>query len=377
MVTTRQRRGAEVFATELSDALTIRGHEVLVAGLYPAPTNPLTPTYASTVDLPVASRRRLSYRRLSALVGLLHDVRPDVVQANGSETLKYSSCAKRISGYRGPVVYRNISMASQWVRGPVHRAWGRWLVRALDHVTSVSEESSRDFGVTYGVSAERRSVIRRGILIPPSVDRDPARRQLQALTGADSQARLLIHVGSFSEEKNQGWLVDTFRQIRRARLDVHLVLIGEGRLRSAVEARVREYGLAECVHLLGERDDAARLVAAADVFVLPSRIEGIPGAVLEAAAHAVPAVATDVGGMREAVHHGATGLLVAPNNAEAFASAVLGLLSDEPRRCAMGAAARVLMRERFGMDATASAFEALYLDLVRTRQRPTWRLDLL
>lgn len=366
---TRQRRGAEVFAIQLSDALMGRGHEVLVAALYPAPSNPLTPEHAVTIDIPVASQAKMSLRRLSAVVALLRDVRPDVVQANGSETLKYCSCARRIARYGGPVVYRNISIASQWVRGPVHRAWGRWLVRGLDHVASVSEESSRDFGLTYGVPADRRSVIHRGILIPPTVEKAAARRQLETLTGAGPHAPLLVHVGSFSEEKNQRWLVDTFRRIYAARPEVHLVLIGSGALRAAVEAQVRERGFSDCVHLLGQRDDAARLVAGADIFLLPSSIEGIPGVVLEAAAQAVPAVATDVGGVREAVRHRETGLLVAPDNADAFVSAVLELLQDESRCRAMGAAARTLVCERFRLGATASAFETLYSNLMRDRRR--------
>jgi glycosyltransferase involved in cell wall biosynthesis len=368
LVTMRQRRGAEVFATQLSDALTERGHDVRVAGLYPAPVDALDPIHAATIDLPVASRSRFSVSRLAAVVKLIRTVRPDVIQANGSETLKYSACAQRLTGHDIPIVYRNISMASQWVRGSTHRAWGRWLVRVFDHVTSVSEESGRDFGTTYAVPAERRSVIRRGILIPERVDRTAARRQLEALTGAGPDASLLVHIGSFSDEKNQGWLVDTFRRIHAARPEAHLVLIGAGELRDAVDARVRAHGLEACVHLLGQRADAAALVAAADLFVLPSKIEGIPGVVLEAAAQAVPSVATDVGGMREAVRDGETGLLVASGDENAFASAVLALLADESRRTAMGAAARQLVRERFSMAATASAFEALYATLLRGRR---------
>jgi L-malate glycosyltransferase len=369
LVTVRQRRGAEVFATQLSDALSARGHEVVVVGLFPPPADPLTPALASAEDLGATSTRRLDVGRLRQVAAAVRRLRPDVVQANGSQTLKYSSLAKRLSPGRFPLVYRNISLASHWVHNPVHRAVGRWLASSLDHVSSVSEECGRDFGETYGVPTARRSVIRRGILIPEGLGAEDARRQLQALTGAPPEARILVHVGNFSEEKNHGWLVDAFRRIHAASPDVHLVLIGEGALRPAVEEQVAREGLRCSVHLLGMRPDAAQLVAGADLFVLPSRIEGIPGVVLEAGAQAVPAVATNVGGMPEAIDDGRTGVLVAPGDLAGFTRAVLELLADEPRRRALGVAARRLVRERFSMDATASAFEELYERLVHEKRR--------
>ena len=370
LVTVRQRRGAEVFATQLSDVLSMRGHDVVVAGLYPAPPNALTPKHAATVDLQAASSAKLSIRRLVTLAFLLREFRPDVVQANGSETLKYSSLARRLTGSRAPIVYRNISIASRWVHGAAHQWWGRWLARALDHVTSVSEESSRDFGLTYGVPAGRRSVIRRGILTPDQPRTTWARRQLEALTGVSAGEPVLMHTGSFTAEKNHAWLIEAFHRIHATRPDVHLVLLGDGPLRTGIEARVQTLGLQRSVHLLGIRTDAADLVAGADIFVLPSLIEGIPGSLLEAAAQAVPAIATDVGGMREAVTDGQTGILVQPGDSAAFESAALALLSDETRRKAMGISARALVCERFSMDATASGFEKLYTELLCARPHP-------
>jgi glycosyltransferase involved in cell wall biosynthesis len=367
LVTMRQRRGAEVFASQLSDALAAREHDVVVLGLFPAPENPLTPERAIADDLAVASSGRLSVRRLQGVLSAIRAFRPDVVQANGSQTLKYSAFARWLSAHRFPLVYRNISIASQWVRGPAHRAWGRCLVRALDHVSSVSEASSADFGETYGVPAERRSVIRRGILVPEVVEAVAARRELAKLAGIAPDGCLLVHVGQFGSEKNHLWLLGAFQRIRAAAPEAHLLLIGDGPLRPQVEDRVAQLGLAESVHLLGIRPDAARLVAGADVFVLPSRIEGIPGVVLEAAAQAVPTVATDVGGMREAVRDGESGFLVPLDEPDRFAAAVLSLLADSDRRRNMGFAARALVQERFSMERTAVAFEELYGRLIRER----------
>jgi glycosyltransferase involved in cell wall biosynthesis len=364
LVTARQRRGAEVFATQLADALAARGHEVVVLGLFPPPESPLTPALAAADDLATASNGRFDLARLHGVTSAVQRLRPDIVQANGSQTLKYSAFTRRLSRHRFPLVYRNISIASQWVRGPAHRLWGQWLAGVLDHVSSVSEASSADFGETYRVPAERRSVIHRGILIPATIDATAARHELARRAGTSAQARLLVHVGSFSEEKNHLWLVGAFRRIRATAPDAHLVLIGDGPLRTEVEDRVARLGLQGRVHLLGVRPDAAQLVAGADVFVLPSRIEGIPGVVLEAGAQAVTAVATDVGGMREAIRDGESGLLVPSGDEDGFVAAVLALLADPDRRRRMGYAARAHVQERFSMDATAAAFERLYTHLI-------------
>jgi glycosyltransferase involved in cell wall biosynthesis len=368
IVTARQRRGAEVFATQLSDALAARGHEVTVLGLYPAAGPSLDPERAAWEDLRPGRVGKLNPARVADLIRYLRRVQPELVQANGADTLKYSSIAKRLGELRAPLVYRNISIASQWLRGRAHRAWGRWLAGALDHVSSVSEASGADFGRTYGVPAWRRSVTHRGILIPVGVDAEAARRELTRRAGIPPGAQLLVHVGNYSEEKNHLWLVGAFRGILTAAPEAHLVLIGDGVLRPEVEARIAQLELDHSVHVLGVQPDAAQLVAGADVFVLPSRIEGIPGVVLEAAAQAVPAVATDVGGMREAVRDGETGLLVARGDEGGFVAAVLALLADPARRCSMGAAARSLVQARFSMDVTAAAFEDLYARLVRERR---------
>jgi L-malate glycosyltransferase len=368
LVTMRQRRGAEVFATQLADALAAHGHEVVVVGLFPPPADPLSPELATAEDLLVAQDGKLSLRRVRDVEALVRRLRPEVVQANGSQTLKYSSLAKRLSAHPFPLVYRNISMASRWLRSPAHRAWNRWLVRSFDHVTSVSDESSRDFGEVYRVPEQRRSVIRRGIRIPRRVQAEAARGRLEALAGIPPGSRVLVHTGSYSEEKNHAWLVETFQRVRVARPDAHLVLIGDGSLRPDVERQVERLGLREAVHVLGMRFDAAELVAGADLFVLPSRIEGIPGAVLEASAQAVPSVVTDVGGMREAVVDGHTGILISPGDRDGFVEGVLDLLTDEARRRAMGVAARTLVQERFSMDATAAAFEELYTRLVHEKR---------
>ncbi len=104
----------------------------------------------------------------------------------------------------------------------------------------------------------------------------------------------------------------------------------------------------------------------ADVFVAPSWAESFPYTVLEAMAAGRPVVATDVGGVREAVLHGRTGLLVPPRDSIALADAIVALLSDPPRAAQLGAAARELVARRFTVERMVAETASVYLDLLES-----------
>jgi glycosyltransferase involved in cell wall biosynthesis len=360
LVTRRQRRGAEVFAAQLADGLVQEGHEVQLVGLYAPPADPLVPLLAPVHDLTGREEDKLSYSLISEIADFTKAFAPDVVQANGSSTLKYASLAKTLSGGRWPLVYRNISIASQWLRGPAHRFFGQLMVRNVDHVAAVSRLSEEDFRITYRVPPERISTIPIGVHIPPQPQLPGLRDRLAGVSGVSPDSELLLHVGSFSPEKNHVWLLDAFTRILVRRPAAHLILVGDGALFDAVEAQVADRGLQQRVHLLGSRADVPTLIGGADLFLLPSTIEGIPGVVLEAAAQAVPTVATDVGSVSEAVDDGRTGILVPLGDKECFTAAVCSLMASPAQRRAMGAAAYKLVSDNYSMAGIVSRFERLY-----------------
>ncbi len=101
--------------------------------------------------------------------------------------------------------------------------------------------------------------------------------------------------------------------------------------------------------------------------VLPSLIEGLPGAILEAGAAGIPCVASRIGGIPEVVNHGETGVLVPPGDSEAFCGAVLELLKNSVLRSQMGLAARARIQQRFELEKVVDQFEARYETLIRAR----------
>jgi glycosyltransferase involved in cell wall biosynthesis len=144
------------------------------------------------------------------------------------------------------------------------------------------------------------------------------------------------------------------------------MVAGDGPARAAVEEEIKKRGLGHRVKLLGWRQDVLRLLRAADIFLLPSREESFPQAVLEAMASGVPAVAADVGGVRELIDDGSNGIVVPPGNTARFASALQTLLSDEVRRDAMGRAA-LEKSSCFSEKRMVREIDAVYQELIGNR----------
>ncbi|MFH5804419.1 glycosyltransferase family 4 protein [Alienimonas sp. DA493] len=186
--------------------------------------------------------------------------------------------------------------------------------------------------------------------------------------GVGPEDKVVGMVGRLWPQKDPLTFVDIICRLRdfgedRTGGPVTGVLIGDGNLRPQVEAAVREAGLNARFRLLGWREDAAKLIAAADVSCLPSRWEGLPLVILEALAAAVPVVASDISGNRDAIEPDGDGLLCPPGDAAAFAEAIRGLLVDDERRAAFGDVARARIREQFDVSDRVRRIVELYREL--------------
>ena len=157
-----------------------------------------------------------------------------------------------------------------------------------------------------------------------------------ALRPAD---RLLVSVGNLYPVKGHLHLVDALARLAERHPQLHLAIAGRGELEGALATRARDHGLQGRVHLLGLRSDIPALLAAADVFVLPSLSEGLPLALLEAMFAGCPIVASDVGEVGVALAGGRAGVLVEPGHPEALATAIEGLLNDPNRARALAESA--------------------------------------
>jgi glycosyltransferase involved in cell wall biosynthesis len=192
-----------------------------------------------------------------------------------------------------------------------------------------------------------------------------ARRAL----GLPGESTVVGTVGRLDPVKDQAALVRAFATLMGAYPEALLVLAGDGPCREELARLVAELGAGGRVRLLGECRDVPQVLAAMDLFVLPSLAEGMSNTILEAMAVGLPVVATRVGGNRELVDEGETGRLVPPGDPRALADAVAGYLDDAHVRGLHGKASRRRASETFALERMYRAHESLYGRLLAGRNR--------
>lgn len=198
----------------------------------------------------------------------------------------------------------------------------------------------------------------------PARDRAALRKVFPALGHDDP---VLFHVSNFRPVKRVLDVVEVFAQVSRRSAGTHLVMVGDGPERSLAERRVHELGLAGRTAFLGKQDGFEALLAAADVFLLPSEKESFGLAALEAMSCGVPVVASDVGGVPEVVEHGVTGMLAPVGDVFTMAEHTLGLIDDRTRWLSFSRSARARVLERYRKDPAIDRYEAVYRRVLEER----------
>jgi glycosyltransferase involved in cell wall biosynthesis len=171
----------------------------------------------------------------------------------------------------------------------------------------------------------------------------------------------VITVANLRREKAHEVLLDAAASLVPTHPSLQFLIVGDGPRRSELEARARALKLGGHVSFLGHREDIPALLAAADLFVLPSRSEAFPNGAMEAMAAGLPVVANAVGGLLDLVESGRTGLLIQPDDRQALSAAIDGLVRTPERAAALGSAAREAVAARYSFDRMVAAFEDLYL----------------
>jgi glycosyltransferase involved in cell wall biosynthesis len=225
-----------------------------------------------------------------------------------------------------------------------------------DRFVALNEAVVREL-VAAGVPERRIVRIPNGIEVPPARERpaalhDPAR---------------IVFVGRLHEQKGVDTLLRAFARLRADRPDatIALRLVGDGPLRADLEALARELGVD--AEFLGGRDDVDTLLEDADVFVLPSRAEGMSNALLEAMTLGLPAIVTNIPGNADVIRHEENGLLVEPDDPDGLAAAIGRLLDDGALRGRVGRAGRETVEAEYALDRVASRYVALYEELLSER----------
>jgi L-malate glycosyltransferase len=221
----------------------------------------------------------------------------------------------------------------------------------------------RDHLRARGVAAEKICVIHNGVdverFLPTRISRVSVCSKLGLPTARD--VRFITLVANLRHRiKNIPMLLRTAASVMRAHPNVHFVIAGEGELLGELKTRAAELGVAGNVHFIGRCNDVADLLGLSTACVLTSSAEGFPNVILEYMAAAKPVVATDVGGVAEAVTDGETGYLVASDDDESLSERLASLLSDTHLATRMGAAGRRVVEKRFDSSQQLAAILWMY-----------------
>jgi glycosyltransferase involved in cell wall biosynthesis len=231
------------------------------------------------------------------------------------------------------------------------------LSRLPGQLYAVSENLKQHLLVE-GFPGHRLGVVYNGIDPGARIDdrRADARREL----GASQETVLFGTVARLDAVKDLVTMINAFVAVKAAMPSARLVIVGDGPERARLASHIREIGLDDAVQLAGHRDDARRLLAALDVYVNSSIIEGLSVTILEAMAASLPVVATDVGGTGEIVVNGETGRLV-PSRAPVALTAAMLEAAGFPARKKWGLAGRARVEERFSIDRMVDDYTRAYL----------------
>lgn len=356
----RTWRGGERQAGQLVEALVRRGHEVFIAG------RPGSPFLQSYQDLDGLVRIAAPFVGEAdpwtawKLARAVKRHRIDIIHAHTSHAHSYACIARRLAGRGKVVVSRRVAFTPK----------GGWINRIKYNDPDMFVAVAKRVGevlAEYGVPDSKIAVVHSCI--------DHARFEVEPIARAELDipegVPLIGNIAALDPVKDQLMLLEAMPKVLAAVPDLRLLIAGEGPQRAALEQRIRSLGLESTVTLLGFRSDVPRLLKALDIFVLTSKMEGIGGAVLEAMACGVPAVATAAGGVPEVVQDGKTGTLVPVGDSKALADGLIRVLQDRPHAARMAENAQAFVRANHNVERMVEGNIAVYEALSPTFRAPS------
>jgi N-acetyl-alpha-D-glucosaminyl L-malate synthase BshA len=365
--------GSGVVATELAQALAVRGHEIhLISAELPFrwrwATKGLTFERVEVPSYPLFREPQYLLALTNTIVRVARRRQLDLIHAHYAvphATAAYlAHKVLSTDDTRPPRTVTTLHGTDITLVGsdPSYADVVAFSIEASDGITAVSESLKRD---TTSALAIRRDIE----VIPNFLDCEEYTRKPDAalrsrLCSSGECEAVIVHVSNFRPVKRVELVVEIFRRLRD-RVRARLVMIGDGPERIPVERQVDDLGLGEVVDFVGVQYDLVPWLSTADLFLLPSSQESFGLAALEAMSCGVPVVASRVGGLPEVITDGVTGFVCDPDDVSGMTDRALRILTDPRLRERVGQAAAADVRRRFQTDIIVPRYEAYYEKVLR------------
>lgn len=249
---------------------------------------------------------------------------------------------------------------------PIHARFERWLMRGTDAVIASAESVKEHYVAQVGADPAKVEVIYNAVDWA-QLQTTMTRVELRQSIGVPLDVPAAGIIARLTEQKAHRVLFEAMAQPALEKL--HLVVVGDGELKADLRARSESLGIHGRVHFLGARRDLGNILAAIDIFAMPSYWEGLPLSMVLAMGAGLPVVASRVAGIPEVVTDGVSGLLVEPGDREQLTRALSALVEDQGARLRLGAAARSFVVPRFGIDGYVASITGLYDRLLAAKRR--------
>ncbi len=310
--------------------------------------------------LVIPCEKRFDLKAMRSIVKIIREYNIDIIHCHEIKGRLYGLLTAKYSHL--PI----ITSHHNWIRNKLSTTIFEYLdafyIRFFDRIIPVSS-SIWHMLRRYAIPADKMRVIINGIDLEEKDHYNSRKIELRRSLHINEKNYIIGVVGRLSTEKGQRYFLEAARLILRERKDVSFVIVGDGHLREELEEFARSLKICEQIIFTGFRQDVETFYSLFDICIMPSLIEGTPMALLEAMAHEVCVVASDVGGIPDIINNMKNGILVQPRDSGAIARAVNLVLDDFNLQEKLVKNAVKTIHERFSADRMAAQYEEEYRTL--------------
>jgi len=232
----------------------------------------------------------------------------------------------------------------------------RWLDKitqrwGVDHFHANGNSVAGHYKQKLGIDEKRITIVPRGRLANPFVGDETNRRKVRQELHTSNNRLIILHAGRHEFQKGQDVLLDAINRMRDHQVSMQVVLVGrDGNYSSVIKEKIKSYHLDQCVVITGHRNDLSSLLAASNIFVFPSRFEGLPGVLIEAEAAGLPIICSDIPNNHEVAEENRNALFFNVDDAEGLSQKLLTFMKDASLRDRMGRESLAIYRQNFDLE---------------------------